>query len=107
MLHLEGTGGFSIWYLGYIEATVRIPPIKDYDECVPMLIFKSSSPYSLRVPIQLGSTVLDRAMARINVEKLACASDTWQQTNMSTMVTARATGTVEMKDDGIPTIDAF
>ena len=64
------------------------------------------SPYSLRVPIQLGTTVLDRAMARITVEELAHASDTWQQTYMSTMVTARVAGTVEMKDDGIPTIDA-
>ena len=38
MLHLEGMGGFSIPYLGYIEATVRIPPIKNYNECVPMLV---------------------------------------------------------------------
>ena len=48
MLHLEGMGGFSIPYLGYIEATVRIPPIKDYEECVPMLVLKSFSPFSLR-----------------------------------------------------------
>ena len=42
----------------------------------PMLILQSS-PYSLRVPIQLGTTVLDRAMARITVEELAHASNTW------------------------------
>ena len=45
-------------------------------------------------------------MARITVEELAHASNTWWQTYMSTMVTTRAAGTVEMKDDGIPTIDA-
>ena len=58
-----------------MKATVRIPLIKDYDECVPMLILKSS-PYYSRVPIQLGTTVLDRAMTRITVEELAHASNT-------------------------------
>ena len=70
ILCLEGTGGVSILYLGYIEATVTIPPIKDYDKCVQMLVFKSSSPYSLRVPIQLGTTMLYRAMARITMDEL-------------------------------------
>ena len=55
-----------------------------------MLILKSSSPYSLRVPIQAGTTVLDRAMARITVEDLAHASNTWQQIYTSTMVTGKA-----------------
>ena len=105
MSHLEGTGGFSILYLGYIEATVRIPPIKDYDQCVPMLILMSSSPYSLRVLVQLGTTVLDRAMARITVEELAHASNTWWQIYMSTMATAKVAGTVEIRDEGIPTIN--
>ena len=76
MLHLEGTGELTILYLWYIEATARTPQIKGCDECIPMLFLKSS-PYSLRVPIQLGTTVLDRAMAKITVEELAHASDNW------------------------------
>ena len=35
-----------------------------------MLVFKYSSPYSSRVTIHLGTTVLDTAMARIAVEEL-------------------------------------
>ena len=77
MPHLEGTGWFHILYLGYIEATARISPIKDYDECIPIFIFMSSSPFSLRVPIQLGTTVLGRAMVRITVEELAYTDKTW------------------------------
>ena len=46
------------------------------------------------------------AKARITVEELACASNTWQQTYMGTMVTAKVADTVDMKDDDIPTIDA-
>ena len=106
MLHLEGVGGFSIPYLGYVEATVRIPLMKDYEECVPMLVQKPSSPFSLRVPVQLRTTVLDQAMVKIMVEELACASSTWQQTYMSTMVTAGATSTAEQGCQDTPTIDA-
>ena len=95
MLCLEGMGRFSIPYLGYIEATVMIPPIKNYDEFIPILVLKSSLPFSSQVPVQLGPTVLDRAMAKIYVAELACASDTWQQTYMSTVVMARVASTVE------------
>ena len=105
MLHLEGTGGFFIPYLGYIEATVRIPPIKDCEECVPMLVLKSFSPFSLRVPVQLGTMVLDQTMAMIMVEELTCTSSTWQQTYVSTIVTAGAAGTAEQGGHNIPLID--
>ena len=77
MLHVEGMGGFPIPYLGYIEATFRIPPITDYDECVPMLVLKSSSPFSVRVLVQLGTTLLDRAVAKITVGELTHASSMW------------------------------
>ena len=106
-LLLEGTEGFFILYLGYIAATLRITPIKDYDGCVAMLILKSSSPYRLRVPIHLGTTVLHKTMATIIVEELANASGTWQQTYMSNMATtAKVVSTAEMKDDGLPKINA-
>ena len=74
---LEGMGEFSIPYLGYIESTVRIPQINDYEECVPMLVLKSFFPFSLRVPVQLGMMVLDWARAKIMVEELTHASSTW------------------------------
>ena len=78
MLDLEAMGGFSIPYLGYIEAIVRIPQIKDYEECVPTLVLKSLSPFGLRVPVQLGTMVLDQAMTKITVEELPPANSRWQ-----------------------------
>ena len=95
MLHLEGMGGFSIPYLGYIGATVRIPSVKDYEECVPMLVLKSFSPFSLRVPVQLGTMMLDRAMAKIMVEELAHAKSIWWQIYMSTVITAGTNSATE------------
>ena len=106
MLHLGGTEAFSIPYLGYTEAIVRISPIRNYDEHIPMPFLKSSSPFSLRVPVQLGTIVLDRAMAKITIEELTNGSATWQQTYISTVVMARVAGTAEMKNDDTPSIDA-
>ena len=74
---LEGMGGFSIPYLGYIEAIVRIPPIKEYEKYVAMLDVKSFCPFSSRVPVQLGTMVLDWAMAKITEEELTHASSMW------------------------------
>ena len=70
-----------------------------------MLILKSSSPHSWGVPIQHGTTVFHKVMARITVEELAPASNTWQQTYMSIMVTGKAAGMLEMKNNDILTID--
>ena len=43
MLHLKGMEGFPIPCLGNIEATVRILPIKDHEERVPMVVLISFS----------------------------------------------------------------
>ena len=58
MLHLEGTQQFTIRFLGYVETTFKIPQIKDYDQCVSMLVLKSS-PYSSWVPVQISTTILN------------------------------------------------
>ena len=105
ILCLEGMVGFSIPYLGYIEATVRIPPIKVYVECVPMLVLKSFSPFSSRVPVQLGTMVLDWAMAKIMVEELTHSSSMCCQIYMSTVTTAGAAGTAEQGCHNTPIID--
>ena len=52
MLHLEGMGGFSIPLPGIHRSYhVKIPLIKDYEECVPMLVLKSISPFSSLVSL--------------------------------------------------------
>ena len=56
-------------------------------------------------PAKSNTTVVDRAMARITVEEMAYASNTWQQTHMNTVVTAKVAGIFKMKNDDIFTID--
>ena len=62
-----------------------------------MLTLNSSSCFSSHIPVQLGTNVLDMAMAKISIKELACASDTWQHPYMRTVVTGRVAGTVEVK----------
>ena len=97
MLHLEGMGGFSIHYWGHIEAIIRIPLIKDYEQYVPMLVLKSLSPFSSWVPVKLDNKIM--------VEELAHASSMWHQTYMSTMVTDGATGTIKQGGQETPFIN--
>ena len=40
-----------------------------------MVVLKSLSPFSSEILVQMGTTVLDRAMAKITVEELTHASD--------------------------------
>ena len=71
-----------------------------------MLVLQSSSPFSPWVPVQLGMTVLDRAMAKVTIEELTHASNMWWWTYMSSIVMARVAGSVEMNHDNMPSIDA-
>ena len=70
-----------------------------------MLILKSFSPLVLWVPVQLGTMVLDQAMAKIMVEQLTHASGKWHQTYMSTKVTASAAGAIEQGCQETPLIN--
>ena len=53
---------------------------------VSMLIL-DDIPYSDRVPIQNGTTVIDRVMGKITVKELAKAGTIWCQTIGSTAIT--------------------
>ena len=70
-----------------------------------MLVLKSFSPFTSWVPVQLGTTVLNQAMAKIMVEELTHVSSMWHQTYMSIMVTACAARTIEQGCQKTPLID--
>ena len=69
MLQSGRMGGFNIPYLGYIEAVVKTPQISQYCECFQILVLPTM-PYSARVPVQIGTTVIDRAMHKITDDEL-------------------------------------
>ena len=58
LLELEGTGGSTILYLGYIEVNLQIPGIKNYNKDV-LLLFIATMTYSKKVPVLVGCKRID------------------------------------------------
>ena len=70
LLELEGRGGSTIQYLGYIEVNLQIPGIKNYDEDVVLLVIPPTN-YSEKVLVMVGSKIIDWAMGVITKGELA------------------------------------
>ena len=55
LVPIEGSGGTSVPYLGYVRVQMHIPGIKSFDRDVLMLVSPTTTKYHQRVPIQVGS----------------------------------------------------
>ena len=89
--------GFSIPHLGYVESVFKIHQIQDYDEYFLLLVLPTT-PYSTRIPFQIGTTVIDRAIQKITPEELAETDTTWCQTHISMVVTTNAVSAADEFD---------
>ena len=69
VLHLEGKGGISIPYKGYVEANLTIPDLPHYNEDVLFLVVANDK-YGDRVPVQIGTQVIDQLMATMTEKEL-------------------------------------
>ena len=54
----EGSGGITIPYLGYVEATLDIPEVKAFHEDCLFLVMNDHN-YGKRVPITIGTLHID------------------------------------------------
>ena len=52
LVPIEGCGGASVPYLGYVGVRMHIPGINSFDRDVLMLIISTTTQYHQRVPIQ-------------------------------------------------------
>ena len=100
MLHLEGMGGISILYRGYIEAKLTISDLPHYK--VDMLFLVVLNPkYGERVLVQIGTQVIDHLVVTMTEKELQLAGETWKQVHLSTVVSKRNT----MKGLDVPKYD--
>ena len=58
VLHLEGMGGISVPYKGYVEANLTIPDLSCYNEDVLFLVVANHR-CGDRVLVQIGTQVID------------------------------------------------
>ena len=64
VLQIEGSGGFDVPYLGYVEACLTVPEVSAFDMDVLLLIVPDSA-HTAHTPITLGSLHIDMV---INLE---------------------------------------
>ena len=81
-LELDGTGGSAIPYLGYVEVNLQIPGIEGYNEDILLLVIPTMT-CSERVPVMVGSRIIDRVMGMITNGELVRATMTWKQAHFS------------------------
>ena len=69
LVPIEGSGGASVPYLGYVGVRMHIPGISSFDRDVLMLISSTTTQYHQRVPIQVGSHVINQMTSCIYDEE--------------------------------------
>ena len=78
LLPIEGSGGASVPYLGYVGVRMHIPGINSFDRDVLMIVSSTTTRYHQRVPIQVGSHVIDQVTSCISEEELQSLSQSWK-----------------------------
>ena len=76
LLELEGTGGAAIPYLGFVEVNLQILGVRRYNEDVLLLAIPTTA-YSERVPVVVGSKIIDKTLSCMTAGELAKATATW------------------------------
>ena len=82
---IEVSGGASVPYLGYVGVRMHIPGINSFDRDVLMLISPTTTRYHQRVPIQVGSRVIDQVTSCISEKELQSLSQSWKTAYVSTI----------------------
>ena len=64
LIPMQGSGGITVPYLGYVEATLNIPEVKAFQEDCLLLVMNDHT-YGKCVPITIGTLhielIIDRA----------------------------------------------
>ena len=73
---MEGSGGITVPYLGYVEATLNIPEVKAFQEDCLFLVMNDHT-YGKRVPIMIGTLHIDMIINWAMKEELEQISIAW------------------------------
>ena len=86
MVPIEGSWGADVPYLGYVEARIQIPGISSFDQDVFMHISHTTTHDHKRVPLQVGSQIIDQVANNITEDELKSLSCSWILVYVSTVV---------------------
>ena len=86
LVPIEGSEGADIPYLGYVEVRMQILRISSFEQNVLMLVSQTTTPYHKRVPLQVGSQIIDQVANSITEDKLKSLSQSWKLAYVSTVL---------------------
>ena len=87
---VEGSGGADVPYLGYVEVRMCILRINSIDRDVLMLVSPITTHFHQRVPIQVGSCIIDQVTNCISENELEYLSQSWKVAYVSTIISKSA-----------------
>ena len=90
LVPIDGSRGADIPYLGYVEVRMHIPRIHSFDRNVFMLVSHTTTHYHQRVPIQVGSCIIDQVTSCISEDELHSLSKSWKLAYMSMIISKSA-----------------
>ena len=70
LVSIEVSRGADVPYLGYVEVRMHILGINSFDRDVLMLVSHTTAHYHQRVPIQVGSCIIDQVTSCISEDEL-------------------------------------
>ena len=86
LVPIEDSGGAEVPYLGYLEVRMHIPGISSFDKDVLMLVSHTTTHYHRRVPIQVGSCIINQVTGCITEDELQSLSQSWKLAYVSTII---------------------
>ena len=101
LVNIEGTGGDSIEYLGYAEASLPLPMGSQTFNIEALLLVLPTTDYLKKVPVSIGTTITDMVVDFINQNKPDKVSKSWKvvccATHMRKLVQAQPKGRRSIK----------
>ena len=90
LVPLDDSGEADVPYLGYLEVRMYIPGIHSFDQDVLMLVSHTTTCYHQRVPIHVGSHIIDQVTNCLSEEELQSLSQSWKLAYVSTILSKAA-----------------
>ena len=87
-MQIEGSGGLEVPYLGYVEACLKVPEIKAFDQDVLLLIIPDSA-HTQCTLITLGTLHIDMAIRLATEKELKNLNKQWQRSLVATKLTMK------------------
>ena len=78
LVNIEETGGDSIEYLGYAEASLSLPMGSHTFNIEALLLVLPTTDYLKKVPVSIGTTITDMVVDFINQNKPGNVSKSWK-----------------------------